>query len=99
MALVNSLGGTPDLEIRILQGDVLGALARRGAVVRATWAGPFLTSLEMPGASVTVAAVDDALLTLLTDEAAVAAFPRRTEAHVGPRSRPSGAPARDEEAG
>ncbi|MGO1769664.1 MAG: dihydroxyacetone kinase family protein [Microbacterium sp.] len=99
VALVNSLGGTPDLELRILQGDVLGALARRGAVVRATWAGPFLTSLEMPGASVTVAAVDDALLTLLTDEAAVAAFPRRTEAHVGPRSRPSGAPARDEEAG
>ncbi len=43
-----------------------------------TWAGPFLTSLEMPGASLTVAGVDDELLSLLGDEALVAAFPRST---------------------
>ncbi len=78
VVLVNSLGGTPDLDVRILQGDVLADLATRGLRVRMTWAGPFLTSLEMPGASLTVAGVDDELLSLLGDEAFVAAFPRST---------------------
>ena len=78
VVLVNSLGGTPDLDLRILQGDVLTALAARGLRVRMTWAGPFLTSLEMPGASVTVAGVDEELLSLLGDGALVAAFPRST---------------------
>lgn len=99
VVLVNSLGGTPDLEIRILQGDVLRALEARGARVRLTWAGHFLTSLEMPGASVTVAAVDDELVELLSDEAVVAAFPHRTAEHVGARSRPSGAPVAEEAPG
>ncbi|WP_375386390.1 dihydroxyacetone kinase family protein [uncultured Microbacterium sp.] len=78
VALVNSLGGTPDLDLRILQSDVLAALAERGLRVRMTWAGPFLTSLDMPGASLTVAAIDDELLELLGDVALVAAFPRST---------------------
>lgn len=93
VVLVNSLGGTPDLETRILQGDVLRALDARGARVRLTWAGPFVTSLEMPGVSVTVAVVDDGLVGLLRDESVVAAFPHRTAEHVGVRSRESGAPA------
>lgn len=78
VALVNSLGGTPDLDLRILHGDVLAALSARGLRVRMTWAGPFLTSLEMPGASLTVGAVDAELLELLADDAFVAAFPRTT---------------------
>ncbi|GAA1957888.1 dihydroxyacetone kinase family protein [Microbacterium deminutum] len=78
VVLVNSLGGTPDLDLRILHGDILEAVAARGLRVRMTWAGPFLTSLEMPGASLTIAAVDDELLSLLGDEAFVAAFPRST---------------------
>lgn len=78
VVMVNSLGGTPDLELRILQRDVLTQVRRHGLRVRMTWAGPFLTSLEMPGASVTVAAVDDELLGLLGDEAQVTAFPRAT---------------------
>lgn len=78
VALVGSLGGTPDLDLRVLQGDVLSDLRTRGLRVRMSWAGPFLTSLEMPGASLTVAGVDEELLALLADEARVAAFPRST---------------------
>ncbi|WP_426226357.1 dihydroxyacetone kinase family protein [Pseudarthrobacter sp. DSP2-3-2b1] len=78
VALINSLGGTPDLDLRILQGDVLAALAARDLKVQMTWAGPFLTSLEMPGVSLTVASVDAELLELLADDARVAAFPQTT---------------------
>jgi dihydroxyacetone kinase len=81
VALVNSLGATPDLELRILQRDVLDVLAQRGVRVRMTWAGPFLTSLEMPGASVTLARVDEELLELLGAESRVLAFPRETPQH------------------
>ncbi len=76
--IVNSLGGTPDLELRILQGDVLDELANRELRVAMTWAGPLVTSLEMAGASVTVAAVTPEHLDLLADEAVVSAFPRKT---------------------
>ena len=75
VVLVNSLGATPDLELRILHGDVLVEFERRGIVVRFTWAGPFLTSLEMPGASVTVGLVDDELAELLSAPAHTLAFP------------------------
>lgn len=75
VALVNSLGATPDLELRILHGDVMTELERRGLRVRLTWAAPFLTSLEMPGASVTVARVDDESAALLAEPARTLAFP------------------------
>lgn len=96
--LVNSLGGTPDLELRILQGDALGAVVARGGDIAVTWAGPFLTSLEMPGASVTIAAVDDETLDLLRAEARVAAFPRASLPAASATGRPSGAPASAETA-
>ena len=78
VAMVNGLGGTPDLELRILQGDVLRELRERGVRVRMSWAAPFLTSLEMPGASVTLARVDTELLELLGATAQTAAFPHAT---------------------
>ncbi len=81
--VVNSLGGTPDLELRILQGDVLAELEARGLRVLMAWAGPFMTSLEMPGASITVAGVTAEHLELLADEAIVGAFPRTT-VRLGP---------------
>lgn len=87
IALVNSLGGTPDLELRILHGDVLEHLTERGLRVRMTWAGPFLTSLEMPGASVTLARADEELLGLLGAESSVLAFPRATVPHDTGRNR------------
>jgi len=85
VALVNSLGATPDLELRILHGDVLATLAERGLRVRMTWAGPFLTSLEMPGASVTLARADAEVLDLLAADARVLAFPRTSPRHDADR--------------
>lgn len=79
VALVTGLGGTPDLELRILQGDVLRELQRRGLRVRMSWAGSFLTSLEMPGAALTVARVGSEALELLGDPARVLAFPAQTD--------------------
>lgn len=65
VALVNGLGATPPLELEILAGEVLAAARGHGLDVRLCWSGTLLTSLDMPGASVTLARVDDELLELL----------------------------------
>lgn len=75
VVLVNSLGGTPDLELRILQHDVLEAVSQAGLVTRCTIAGPLLTSLEMAGASVTIAELTTEQLELLLEPSRTAAFP------------------------
>lgn len=66
VVLVNGLGATPPLELEILTGEALAAARRHGLDVRLCWTGSLLTSLDMPGASVTVARVDEDLLQLLT---------------------------------
>ena len=68
--VVNSLGAPTGAEVH-LQGDVLAELEARGLRVLMAWAGPFMTSLEMPGASITVAGVTAKHLELLADEAIV----------------------------
>lgn len=73
--LLNSLGATPDLELRVLHGDVLAEIERRGLRVRFTWAAPFLTSLEMAGVSLTLARVDDRTAGLLSAPSHTLAFP------------------------
>lgn len=65
VVLVNGLGATPPMELEILTGAVLSRLRDVGAQVERCWSGTFLTSLDMPGASVSVARVDDDQLTLL----------------------------------
>lgn len=65
VVLVNGLGATPPLELEILAGEVLSAARQHGLDVRLCWSGTLLTSLDMPGASVTLARVDDELLELL----------------------------------
>lgn len=65
VVLVNGLGATPPMELEILTGAVLARLGEIGANVERCWTGTFLTSLDMPGASVSVARVDDELLKLL----------------------------------
>lgn len=65
VVLVNGLGATPPLELEILAGEVLAAARGHGLDVRLCWAGTLLTSLDMPGASVTLARVDEELLELL----------------------------------
>lgn len=65
VVLVNGLGATPPMELEILTAGVLRRLREVGARVERCWSGTFLTSLDMPGASVSIARVDDDQLALL----------------------------------
>ena len=63
--LVNSLGATPLMELYLLNRRVHQRLAARGIGVHGTWVGPYCTSLEMAGASVTLMLLDDEMAELL----------------------------------
>ncbi len=63
--LVNSLGSTSLMELYILNRRVKQRLDERGIGVHATWVGPYCTSLEMAGASITLTVLDDELTSLL----------------------------------
>ncbi len=64
IAFVNGLGGTPLIELYVLYNEVDRILAGHGVQVARSLVGPFITSLEMAGASVTLLKVDDELLEL-----------------------------------
>lgn len=63
--LINSLGSTPLMELYLLNRRVKQRLDAKGIDVHATWVGPYCTSLEMAGASITLFHLDDELTTLL----------------------------------
>ncbi|GGG85146.1 dihydroxyacetone kinase [Salipiger pallidus] len=63
--LVNALGGTPMMELGILNRRVHQRLAARGVEIVRTWLGPYCTSLDMDGASVSVIVLDEQLEDLL----------------------------------
>jgi phosphoenolpyruvate---glycerone phosphotransferase subunit DhaK len=62
--LVNGFGGTPLLELYVMVHATRKVLARAGVKVVRYLTGPLVTSLEMAGCSITVSAVDPALLAL-----------------------------------
>ena len=62
--LVNGFGGTPLLELYLMVNAARKILAGAGVKVVRHLTGPFVTSLEMAGCSITVSAVDDATLAL-----------------------------------
>lgn len=61
IVLLSGLGGTPELELVGLFGHVHTALERRGAAVERSLVGNYVTSLESPGAQLTVLHTDDEL--------------------------------------
>ena len=63
--LVNSLGATPLMELYILYARVAERLADAGLLVHKALVGPYCTSLEMAGASITVMHLDDELIRLI----------------------------------
>lgn len=63
--LVNSLGSTPLMELYILHARVAARLAEAGLSVHRVLVGPYCTSLEMAGASITVMHLDDELQRLI----------------------------------
>ena len=63
--LVNSLGGTPAMELYIVYRRVRQRLAARGVSAVRSLVGPYYTSLDMAGVSISLLHLDDELLTLL----------------------------------
>ena len=64
IAFVNGMGGTPLIELYVMYAEVASILAKSGVTVARSLVGPYMTSLEMAGCSVTLLKVDDDLLRL-----------------------------------
>ena len=64
ICFVNGLGGTPLIELYVLYNEVDKILSRHGIEVARSLVGPYITSLDMAGASVTLLRADDELLKL-----------------------------------
>ncbi|MFE4263740.1 dihydroxyacetone kinase family protein [Streptomyces sp. NPDC056883] len=93
--LVNGLGGTPPMELAIVTRGCAHWLAERGLVLERVWTGSFLTALEMPGCSLSVLPVDDAVLARLDAPTTAPAWPAqhqgraaRAVGRVSKRTRP-----------
>ena len=64
IAFVNGLGGTPLIELYLMYNEVSRILTAHGVQVARSLVGPYITSLDMAGTSVTLLKVDDELLSL-----------------------------------
>lgn len=72
--MINGLGGTPLMELYIVNREVHKKLNEKEIKVYKTLVGNFMTSLEMAGASITVLRLDDELRELLDASADTPAF-------------------------
>jgi phosphoenolpyruvate---glycerone phosphotransferase subunit DhaK len=59
LVFVNSMGGTPLAELYVVYRRVVQLLDEGGVAVARNLVGPYITSLEMQGASVTILRLDD----------------------------------------
>jgi dihydroxyacetone kinase-like protein len=64
LVFTNGMGGTPQLELYLLHGEIERALTARGLRPARRLVGPYITSLEMAGASLTVLELDGELAEL-----------------------------------
>jgi dihydroxyacetone kinase-like protein len=64
IAFVNGLGGTPLIELYLMYGEVAKILTEHGVTPVRSLVGPYITSLDMAGCSVTLLKVTDELLRL-----------------------------------
>jgi phosphoenolpyruvate---glycerone phosphotransferase subunit DhaK len=64
LPFVNGMGGTPQIELYLLYGEVDRQLRAAGLEPARKLVGSYITSLEMAGASVTVLDLDDELISL-----------------------------------
>ncbi|MDL5360919.1 dihydroxyacetone kinase subunit DhaK [Halalkalicoccus sp. NIPERK01] len=63
--IVNGMGGTPLMELYVVNRRLQELLGERGFETRESWVGDYMTSLDMAGCSVTVLELDDELEELL----------------------------------
>jgi len=59
LAFVNGMGGTPLIELYIVYNDLRKFLDGRGITISRNLIGPYITSLEMAGCSITLLKLDD----------------------------------------
>jgi dihydroxyacetone kinase-like protein len=64
LTFVNGMGGTPQLELYLLYGEIDRQLREAGLEPTRNLVGSYITSLEMAGASLTVLELDDELASL-----------------------------------
>ncbi len=64
LAFVNGMGGTPLIELYIVYRALDKFLAERGITIERRLIGPYITSLEMAGCSITLLKLDDELTRL-----------------------------------
>lgn len=64
LAFVNSMGGTPLIELYVVYRRLAQVLAERNIGISRNLIGPYITSLEMAGCSITLLRLDDELTEL-----------------------------------
>ncbi|KJK47506.1 dihydroxyacetone kinase [Lentzea aerocolonigenes] len=64
LLFTNGMGGTPLIELYLAHGIAEQLLADRGIMVERRLVGPFITSLEMQGMSLTLLKLDDEMVSL-----------------------------------
>ncbi|MCZ7889441.1 MULTISPECIES: dihydroxyacetone kinase family protein [Agrobacterium] len=74
--LINGLGSTPPMELAVVARSAVTRLEAKRVVVERAWAGTFLSALDMPGFSLSVMHVDDAMLNLMDAPTDAGAWPR-----------------------
>lgn len=72
--LVNGLGGTPLMELYIVNNELDTLLKDKGIQTYKTLVGNYMTSLEMAGFSITLLKLDEEMKELLNDKADTPAF-------------------------
>jgi dihydroxyacetone kinase-like protein len=61
---INGMGATPLLELYVMYAEVAAILDKAGVTIARSLVGPYITSLDMAGCSVTLLRADDELLRL-----------------------------------
>jgi len=64
LAFVNSMGGTPLIELYIVYNELAKICTGRGVQIIRNLIGPYITSLEMAGCSITLLKLDDEMIRL-----------------------------------
>jgi len=64
VAMLNGMGGTPQIELYLMYGEVVALLEAAGVTVERNLVGNYITSLDMAGCSLTLLRADEELLRL-----------------------------------
>jgi len=72
--LVNGFGGTPLMELYLLNHQVTGELRKKGVTIVRTFVGNYMTSIDMAGASISILKLDQELEDLLNAPSDAPAF-------------------------